>query len=187
MDTDLGEIKRQAAAAADELLAVAGLTPGQILVVGCSTSEVRGARIGSSGSAEVAAAILAALRASCQARGVHLAVQCCEHLNRALVIERPAAECYGLEEVSVVPVPKAGGALAAQAMRDFAAPVVVESIQAHAGLDIGATLIGMHIRRVAVPVRLGQKLVGQAPVTAARARPKLIGGARAVYELPPCD
>ncbi|HWQ60931.1 MAG TPA: TIGR01440 family protein, partial [Negativicutes bacterium] len=185
MDTDLEEIKRQAAAAAAELLTVAGLKPGQIVVVGCSTSEVRGAKIGSYGSEEVAAAILAALRESCQARGVYLAVQCCEHLNRALVVERPAAESYGLEEVSVVPVPKAGGALAAQAMRDFSAPVVVETIQAQAGLDIGATLIGMHIKRVAVPVRLGQKLVGQAPVTAARTRPKLIGGARAVYEMPP--
>jgi len=185
MDTDLGEIKRQTAAAADELLTVAGLKPGQLLVVGCSTSEVRGAKIGSSGSEEVAAAILAALRESCGAKGVYLAVQCCEHLNRALVVERPAAENYCLEEVSVVPVPKAGGALAAQAMRDFSAPVVVETIQAHAGLDIGATLIGMHIKRVAVPVRLGHKHVGQAPVTAARTRPKLIGGARAVYELPP--
>jgi len=185
MDIDLGEIKRQTAAAADELLVVAGLKPGQILVVGCSTSEVRGAKIGSSGSEEVAAAILAALRESCQAKGVNLAVQCCEHLNRALVVERPVAESNGLEEVSVVPVPQAGGALAAQAMREFAAPVVVESIQAHGGLDIGTTLIGMHIKKVAVPVRLGQKVIGQAPVTAARTRPKLIGGARAVYELPP--
>lgn len=185
MDTNLGEIKRQATAAADELLAVAGLKPGQILVVGCSTSEVRGAKIGSAGSEDVAEAILSALRGSCLAKGVHLAVQCCEHLNRALVIERPAAESYGLEEVSVVPVPKAGGALAAQAMRDFTAPVVVETVQAHAGLDIGATLIGMHIKRVAVPVRLEHKHVGQAAVTAARTRPKLIGGARAVYELPP--
>lgn len=185
MDTELAEIKRQAAAAADELLAAAGLKPGQIMVAGCSTSEVRGARIGSSGSEEVAAAILSALRASCQARGVQLAVQCCEHLNRALVVERPAAASYGLEEVGVVPVPKAGGALAAQAMRDFADPVVVETIQAHAGLDIGATLIGMHIKHVAVPIRLEHKFVGQAPVTAARSRPKLIGGARAVYELPP--
>jgi uncharacterized protein (TIGR01440 family) len=184
MDNDLEEIRRQTMAAADELLAVAGLKPGQILVVGCSTSEVRGARIGSSGSEEVAAAILTALRKSCRARGVNLAIQCCEHLNRALVIERPAAESYGLEEVSVVPVPKAGGALAAQAMREFAAPVVVEAIEAHAGLDIGATLIGMHIKRVAVPVRLGQRMIGQATVTAARTRPKLIGGARAVYELP---
>jgi uncharacterized protein (TIGR01440 family) len=186
MDADLAEIGRQAAAAADELLAVSGLKPGQIMVVGCSTSEVRGAKIGSSGSTEVAAAILGALLASCRAKGVYLAVQCCEHLNRALVVERPAAESYGLEEVSVVPVPKAGGALASLAMGEFADPVVVETIQAQAALDIGATLIGMHVKRVAVPVRLAIKFVGQAPVTAARTRPRLIGGARAVYELPPC-
>ncbi len=186
MFCDNAEIKRQTAAAADELLSLAGLKPGQILVVGCSTSEVRGARIGSSGSEEVAAGILAALRGSCRAKDVYLAVQCCEHLNRALVVEQPVAERYGLEEVSVVPVPKAGGALAARAMREFTAPVVVETIEAHAGLDIGSTLIGMHIKRVAVPVRLEQKIIGQATVTAARSRPKLIGGVRAVYELPPC-
>lgn len=185
MNCDIAELKRQTAAAVDELLTVAALEPGRILVVGCSTSEVQGARIGSSGSEQVAGAILAALMERCRARSVYLAVQCCEHLNRALVVERPAAKSYGLEEVSVVPVPKAGGALAAQAMRDFTAPVVVESIQAHAALDIGATLIGMHVKRVAVPVRLKQKLIGQAPVTAARTRPRLIGGARAVYELPP--
>jgi len=112
-----------------------------------------------------------------------LAIQCCEHLNRALVVERSTMESYGLEEVSVVPVPRAGGALAAYAMRHFADPVVVESIQAHAGLDIGATLIGMHLRRVAVPVRLKQQKIGQAIVIAARTRPKLIGGPRACYEL----
>jgi uncharacterized protein (TIGR01440 family) len=186
MHCDNAEIKRQTAAAADELLTVVGLGPGQILVVGCSTSEVRGAKIGSSGSAEVAEVILAALMESCRAKDVYLAVQCCEHLNRALVVERPAAERYGFEEVSVVPVPNAGGALAAQAMRGFTAPVVVETIEAHAGIDIGATLIGMHIKKVAVPVRLEQKYIGKAAVTAARHRPKLIGGARAVYELPPC-
>lgn len=186
MTEDLAEIGRQTAAAAEELLAQARLKPGQVLVVGCSTSEVRGAKIGSAGSEDVAAAILAALHKSCADRGVYLAVQCCEHLNRALVVERPAAERYGWEEVSVAPVPKAGGALAARAMRVFAEPVVVETVLAHAGLDIGSTLIGMHLRRVAVPVRLGQKSVGQAPVTAARTRPKLIGGTRAVYELPPC-
>lgn len=187
MADDIAEIGRETAAAADELLAVAGLKPGQVLAVGCSTSEVRGAKIGSAGSDEVAGAILAALRSSCAAHGVHLAVQCCEHLNRALVMERAAAEAYCLEEVSVVPVPKAGGALAARAMRELKEPVVVEAVKAHAGLDIGATLIGMHLKAVAVPVRLGQRTVGQAPVTAARTRPRLIGGARAVYELPRCE
>lgn len=187
MDGEISKIGRETAAAATELLDAAELKPGQMLVVGCSTSEVRGERIGSAGSDEVAAAIFAALRECCASRGVYLAVQCCEHLNRALVVERSAAVAYGLEEVSVVPVPKAGGALAARARRELPDAVVVENVRAHAGLDIGATLIGMHLKAVAVPVRLGQKTVGQATVTAARTRPKLIGGTRAVYELPVCD
>lgn len=186
MNEELITIARQTAAAVTELLTIAALRPGEILVVGCSTSEVRGARIGSDGSEAVAAAILTELYKACVATGIHLAVQCCEHLNRALVIERSVMEQYGFDMVSVVPMPKAGGATAAQAMRIFTDPVVVEIIEAHAGLDIGATLIGMHLKRVAIPVRLTQKRIGQAPVIAARTRPKLIGGARAVYDLPPC-
>lgn len=178
-------ISREAAAAITELLAVAKLEPGEILVVGCSTSEVQGAKIGSAGSEDVACALLTAIRTCCDSQGINLAIQCCEHLNRALVVERSLIGRYGLEEVSVVPVRTAGGALAAQAMRDFADPVVVETIQAHAGLDIGSTLIGMHLKRVAVPVRLQQKFIGQAALTAAHSRPKLIGGVRACYELPP--
>ncbi|HWR38025.1 MAG TPA: TIGR01440 family protein [Patescibacteria group bacterium] len=182
MEKQFATIAREAGQAAEELLNVAALRPGQLLVVGCSTSEVQGARIGSRGSEVAAASILSALAKVCRARQVHLAIQCCEHLNRALVVEREVMERYALEEVAVVPVPKAGGALAAQAMRDFVAPVVVEAIMAHAGMDIGGTLIGMHLRRVAVPVRLAQKHVGQAAVTAARTRPRLIGGARAIYQ-----
>lgn len=184
METDLTAIQEQVECAVTELLSVAALKPGQILVVGCSTSEVQGEQIGSAGSGEVAQAILKGLRKWCTRQQLALAIQCCEHLNRALVVEKPTMEAYRLDEVAVVPVPHAGGALAAQAMHDFAEPIVVESIQAHAGLDIGATLIGMHLRPVAVPVRLAQKRIGQAMVTAARTRPKLIGGARAIYELP---
>ncbi|VBB06538.1 upf0340 3d-structure ywlg smu.87 stu1894 bt9727 4999 transferase tte0860 spy1898/m5005 spy1614 tt1679 [Lucifera butyrica] len=175
-------IDSQVTKAVEELLALAALQPGQILVVGCSTSEVQGVKIGSAGSEEIAADILRSLLTVCRGRNVALAIQCCEHLNRALVVERAVMERYNLEQVSVKPVRKAGGSLAAQAMRDFADPVVVETIQAHAGLDIGCTLIGMHLKRVAVPVRLEQKYVGQALLTAARTRPKLIGGNRAVYE-----
>lgn len=182
-EQDLAVLARQTRDAAQELLDAAALPPGHILVVGCSTSEVQGEKIGSAGSTFVAAAILTALRRVCQRYGVFLAVQCCEHLNRALVVERQAAERYNLPEVRVIPVPHAGGALAAQAMLDFVAPVVVENIAAHAGLDIGCTLIGMHLRPVAVPVRLAHHTVGQALVVAARTRPKLIGGARAVYEV----
>ena len=183
-EAELSTLADQTRAAAEELLTVAALRPGQILVVGCSTSEVRGEKIGSAGSAEVADSLLRVLFTVCAARQVRLAVQCCEHLNRALVVEQSTAEEYGLDEVTVVPVPKAGGALAAQAMRSFTSPVVVESIVAHAGLDIGNTLIGMHLKHVAIPVRLAQKTIGQAWVTGARTRPKLIGGNRAVYEMP---
>ena len=155
---------------------------GHILVIGCSTSEVCGLRIGTNGSEEVAAVILHQLRTELSRWEVFLAIQCCEHLNRALVVDREVMNKYGLVEVCVQPVPHAGGAFAAQAMKDFSDPVVVESIQAHGGIDIGNTLIGMHLRPVAVPVRLQQKTIGEAWVTAAKTRPRLIGGARAVYK-----
>lgn len=178
---DLEEIRRQTREAARGIVEAAGLTQGQILVVGCSTSEVIGERIGSAGSMDVAGAIVDALQEVAAERGIWLAIQCCEHLNRALVVEAPVVKEYNLEPVTVVPAPKAGGATAATAMQRFSRPVVVEEIRAHAGMDIGSTLIGMHLRRVAVPVRLRTEAVGQARVTFARTRPKLIGGARAIY------
>lgn len=181
MSAELEQIARETRAVADELLAVAGLACGAVVVVGCSTSEVKGKRIGSAGSEEIAATILDSLLAACRRRGLYLAAQCCEHLNRALVVEREVWLARGLTEVSVVPVAKAGGALAATAMQRFSHPVLVEEIAADAGIDIGLTLIGMHLKRVAVPVRLSQKTIGQAIVNAARTRPKLIGGARAIY------
>ncbi len=179
----LQEVRDQVDRAARELVSVAGLKRGQVLVVGCSTSEVAGERIGTAGSDEVARAVLEPLWEVTQEHGLYLACQCCEHLNRALVVTREAAERYGWEEVTVVPVPKAGGAFAARAMRHMPDAVVVEEIRAHGGLDIGSTLIGMHLRRVAVPVRLSLDMVGRARLTAARTRPKLIGGERAVYRL----
>ncbi|WP_346355210.1 TIGR01440 family protein [Azotosporobacter soli] len=175
------EIADETSRAIDELLRLSEIKPGQIVVIGCSTSEVCGERIGSAGSSEVAAALLDALLAAGKTAGVYLAIQCCEHLNRALVVEKAAAERYGLDEVCVLPVRQAGGALAACAMQRYEAPVVVEAIEAHAGLDIGQTLIGMHLKRVAVPLRLEQKSIGQAALTAAKTRAKLIGGPRAVY------
>ncbi|MGB9866296.1 MAG: TIGR01440 family protein [Bacillota bacterium] len=180
-DVDLNEIKHQLKQALDGLLSVARLKPRQILVVGCSTSEVLGKRIGSSSSTEVAAALLEVLMETAERHGIFLAIQCCEHLNRALVVEEECAELYNLEPVTVYPVPKAGGATAAMAMEMFNNPVVVESIKAHAGIDIGDTFIGMHLRAVAVPVRLPIKSIGHAHLTMARTRPKLIGGERAVY------
>lgn len=180
-ELDLSRVKQEVLQATKGLLEAAKLRPGQIVVLGCSTSEIQGKRIGSTGSAEVAAAVLDGIHEGLKGTGVHLAVQCCEHLNRCLVVERDVQEKYGLTEVTVLPVPKAGGATASTALRRFSDPVVVETIQAHAGIDIGDTLIGMHLRPVAVPVRLGQETVGSAHLTVARTRPKLVGGNRAVY------
>jgi uncharacterized protein (TIGR01440 family) len=169
-----------------ELTDLAALHREQILVVGCSTSEVVGQRIGTAGTVEIAKTIMDALEQFADHHGVRLAIQCCEHLNRALVVEEETAAVYGLEVVSVVPICGAGGALAAQAMQQMRRAVVVETIRGHAGLDIGETLIGMHLKTVAVPLRLTTRFIGQARVTAAKTRPKLIGGPRAVYEKDRC-
>ncbi|GGL50289.1 TIGR01440 family protein [Sporolactobacillus putidus] len=152
-----------------------------LLVLGCSTSEVGGKRIGTSGSMNIAASIYQALRNCHDRTGVHFAFQCCEHLNRALVIDRKIAEQRGYEQVTVRPVRHAGGAMAAYAYEHLQDPVVVEFIKADGGIDIGDTLIGMHLRHVAVPVRSEVREIGHAHVTMARTRPKLIGGERAVY------
>jgi uncharacterized protein (TIGR01440 family) len=157
------------------------LESGSIFVIGCSTSEVAGEHIGTAGSEDIAAHIFSSLMGLKQRTGIQLAFQCCEHLNRALVVERETAEEYRLEEVSVIPVPKAGGAMASYAYKHMENPVIVERIQAHAGIDIGETMIGMHLKHVAVPVRLNQRYIGKARINAARTRPKLIGGVRAFY------
>ena len=167
-------------AAAQELLEKAQLRPGSILVVGCSTSEILGSKIGTASSPEAAQAVFAALRECTEEAGVFLAVQCCEHLNRAVITERSAAP--GAEAVNVVPQPKAGGSLATRAWECFRDPVALEEIKADAGMDIGDTLIGMHLKRVAVPLRLEHNRIGEARVIAARTRAKFIGGARAVYD-----
>ncbi|WP_242773925.1 TIGR01440 family protein [Brevibacillus parabrevis] len=182
---ELAAIEQQARQLVEEIAGLAELRAGQILVIGCSTSEVLGKHIGKAGSRDAAAAIYRGIRSVQEQRGFAVAFQCCEHLNRALVVEREVMERYGLEEVSVVPVPTAGGSMAAHAFAQFADAVVVENIRAHAGIDIGDTFIGMHLKQVAVPVRPSQRTVGEAHVTAARTRPKLIGGARAVYEVAP--
>ncbi len=176
-------IRRQAAQAVQELAELAGLKPGKVLVVGTSTSEVAGKRIGTAGALEVAQELLAGIDEVRQEFGFDVAYQCCEHLNRALVMERSVLERLGLREVSAVPVPTAGGSMAAAAYRAITEPALAETIEAHAGLDIGETLIGMHLRRVAVPVRLTVRQIGEARVTAATTRPPLIGGERAVYRL----
>ncbi|GIP51537.1 TIGR01440 family protein [Paenibacillus vini] len=181
---ELGDIRGQVAEILEELAGAAGLKPGRLLVVGVSTSEVAGVRIGTGGAENIAAELFAGIDEVRQRHGFDVAFQCCEHLNRALVVERQVLERMGLTEVAAVPVPKAGGSMAATAYKRLIEPCLAESLEAHAGLDIGETLIGMHLRRVAVPFRPTLRYVGKARVNAAWSRPKLIGGERAVYTLP---
>ncbi|QAT51034.1 TIGR01440 family protein [Caproiciproducens sp. NJN-50] len=176
------EIEEQARGAVTEFLDAVTLRPGDILVVGCSSSEICGKKIGSGSSEETANAVFGAIYPILKDRGIYLAAQCCEHLNRAIVLEKEAAEKYGLPIVNAVPQPKAGGSFATAAYRAFQHPAAVESVQANAGMDIGDTLIGMHLRPVAVPVRLNVKKIGEANLVCARTRPKYIGGERAHYD-----
>ncbi len=178
----LNKIKEQAAAAVTELVEVAGLQAGDVLVIGCSSSEVLGEKIGTASSMDAAGAILDGILPLLQEKGIFLAAQCCEHLNRAIIIEAAAAKARGYEAVNVLPQPKAGGSFATTAWQRMQAPVAVEEIRADAGLDIGGTLIGMHLKRVAVPVRLSVKRIGEARLLSARTRPKFIGGVRAWYD-----
>ena len=178
---DLTQLAVAVTSAAEELITVAKPKPGRIFVLGCSTSEVLGSKIGTARSPETAEAIIKALLKVTRAHGLYLAVQCCEHLTRALVVEEEAMEAFDLTQVTVHPVPEAGGSAASRAYELFEHPVVVESIRADLGMDIGQTLIGMHLKRVAVPVRLQVKTIGEAVLTAARTRPPLIGGERAKY------
>lgn len=167
-----------------ELAEAGQLGPGKILVVGASTSEVAGSRIGTGGALAVAEQLLEGITEVANTAGFQVVYQCCEHLNRALVMERALLDAMGLQEVAAVPVPGAGGSMAAAAYRAMKDPVLAETVQAHAGLDIGETLIGMHLRRVAVPFRPSLRYIGEARVNAAWTRPPLIGGERAVYRTP---
>lgn len=180
MNKMLNGIYNQAKTAAQELCEVAKLKEGDIMVIGCSSSEVTGGTIGKNSSLETAQAVFKGIYEVLQERKIFLAAQCCEHLNRAIIVEREAVKGY--EIANVVPQPKAGGSFATTAYHTFSDPVAVEEIKADAGLDIGGTLIGMHLKRVAVPVRLGVDHIGNAILLAARTRPKFIGGERAVYD-----
>ncbi|WP_156185440.1 TIGR01440 family protein [Bacillus sp. LK2] len=179
--TEIVKVREQLQISLSDFQEQASLQSGQIFVVGCSTSEVLGERIGTSGTMEVAEAIFSELKQFQERTGIELAFQCCEHLNRALVVERETAIKYQFEIVTVTPVRSAGGALATYAYHNFKDPVVIEFIKADAGMDIGDTFIGMHLKHVAVPVRTSVKEIGSAHVTMAKTRGKLIGGARAVY------
>ncbi|MBO5416328.1 MAG: TIGR01440 family protein [Clostridia bacterium] len=177
-----GEIKRAAETAAAELIDIAGLKAGDIFVVGCSSSEIMGHTIGKDSVFDAAAAVFDGIYPILKEKGIYLAAQCCEHLNRAIIVERACAERYGYEIVCVKPQPKAGGSFATAVYAGLDEPVALEHIRAHAGIDIGGTLIGMHLRDVAVPVRLSLSKIGEANIICARTRPKYIGGERAIYD-----
>ncbi len=176
------EIAAQTRAAVSELAEIARLQQGDLFVIGCSSSEIGGHKIGSDSSVEIGEAVFQAANAVLEPKGIYLAAQCCEHLNRAIILGKEAAQKYRLEPVNAVPQPKAGGSFATAAYRGFESPVAVEEISAQAGIDIGGTLIGMHLARVAVPVRLSINQIGEAHILCARTRPKFIGGERAHYD-----
>ena len=174
------ELKYQVALITQELISKAKLKEGNVVIVGCSTSEVVGEKIGTNSTYEVAEQIFEGLYEILKEQGIFLAVQCCEHLNRAIVVERDA--CPNAEQVNVVPQPKAGGSLATVAYKNMQDAIVIEKISADAGIDIGDTFIGMHLKSVAVPLRLSTDTLGKAHLTFARTRPKFIGGIRAIYD-----
>lgn len=178
----VNSVYEETVAALRELCDVAQFEEGDLVVIGGSSSEIRGGRIGKDSSAEIGREVIRAVLDVAKERQVALAIQCCEHLNRALVVEKETAQRYDLRRVQVRPWLHAGGSLATNAMELFAEPVVVEAVRAHGGIDIGTTLIGMHLRPVVVPVRLQHNRVGEAPVVGARTRFPLIGGERARYE-----
>lgn len=175
-------IKNQAKALVKELLKKTDAKEGSLLVIGCSTSEILGETIGTHSAYEAAEALFSGLYPVLKKKKIHLAAQCCEHLNRALVMEQKVAKSLGYDPVCVVPKPKAGGSFATVCYQNFSEPVVVERIRADLGIDIGGTLIGMHLKEVAVPIRLENNTILKASVLCAYTRPKLIGGARAAYE-----
>ena len=175
------EVRSAARAALLELLDTAALKPGQQVVIGCSSSEIMGQKIGKGSTPEAAKAVVDEILPILNERGLYLEAQCCEHLNRALVVERDVAEAHGFEIVNAIPQLHAGGSFATAVYEAMDDPVAVEFVKADAGLDIGNTMIGMHLKHVAVPLRLSVKTIGEAAVNAARTRPKLIGGSRAEY------
>lgn len=174
------QIRQEARNAALQLCRAAKLKKGAVVIVGCSSSEITGHKVGSFSSPEIGQAVFEGIEEVLREQEIYLAAQCCEHLNRAVIIEREAAN--GAEIVNVIPQPKAGGSFATAAYKGFRDPVAVEEIRADAGMDIGGTLIGMHLKKVAVPLRLETARIGEAVLLAARTRPKFVGGGRAVYD-----
>ena len=179
---NMEKIIAQTHAVVSEFLQKIHLEAGDIVVVGCSSSEVIGGNIGKASSPEVGKVVFDTVYSLLRERGIYVAAQCCEHLNRAVIVEKAAARERGFEIVNVVPYPKAGGSFATAAYGALQNPVAVETIKADAGIDIGDTLIGMHLKAVAVPVRLDNNMIGEARIVCARTRPRLIGGERAHYD-----
>jgi len=185
MEMDLKKITEESRQAVSEIIEAAGLKKGSLFVIGCSSSEVLGSRIGTATNMDSAKAIYDGMIPVLKERGIMVAAQCCEHLNRALVVERETMRYFGFEQVNAIPQPNhAGGAFATECYARFEDPVLVETINASAdaGIDIGGTLIGMHIKSVAVPLRISLKTIGEAPIICARRRPKYVGGSRAIYD-----
>lgn len=172
----------QAKKAVNEVIELSGIKAGELFVVGCSSSEIIGEKIGTNSNVNVAEEVFCAIYEALKEKGILMAAQCCEHLNRALIIERETAERFGYEAVNVIPQPKAGGSFATACYKHMENPVAVERISAKAGMDIGETLIGMHIAPVCVPLRISVKKIGEANVICARSRLKFIGGVRAMYD-----
>ena len=179
---ELSKIREQSAKAAEQVCEAAKLKIGDLFVVGCSSSEILGEKIGTHSSVEVAEAVFEGIHSVLHEHGVELAAQCCEHLNRALILDEAAAEKFGYEIVNVRPWSHAGGSFATALWERLERPAAVEHIRARAGIDIGGTLIGMHLKEVAVPVRLSVSRIGEAPIICARTRPRFIGGERARYQ-----
>ncbi len=181
-DISLVTIEEETVQVTEEFLKGAGIGPDDLVVVGCSSSEIAGQKIGTYSSEEVADVVVRAMMRVMAGRGCRLAAQCCEHLNRALIVERETARMYGYEQVNVVPMPKAGGSFATKVYQYMTDPVAVEHVKAVGGMDIGDTLIGMHLKEVAVPLRLTVAKIGEARVVCARTRCKFVGGSRAQYD-----
>lgn len=182
---DFKDITEQSRQAVTEIIKAANLKEGSLFVIGCSSSEVLGSQIGTATNMDSARAIYDGIIPVLREHGILPAAQCCEHLNRALVVDRATMLKFGFEQVNAIPQPNhAGGAFATECYNRFEDPVLVESVEAKgdAGIDIGGTMIGMHIHNVVVPLRISLRKIGDAPIICARRRPKYVGGQRAIYD-----
>ena len=176
------EIKKEINIAVNEIIEKSKIESGDVFVVGCSSSEILGDKIGTNSNVDLGKIVFEEIYNVLKERNIYLAAQCCEHLNRSLIVEKECAKEYGFPMVNVIPQPKAGGSFATAAYHGFKKPCAVENVSAKAGLDIGGTLIGMHIVPVVVPLRISIKKIGEANIICARSRLKFVGGQRAIYD-----